>query len=78
LQHFILEVGKGAEFPKTGKLLGEARVEALHKQDIQKEGQLIVLRLKNIELNSKCAPCYSSCFRYSSHANVHAASARRW
>lgn len=55
LRHFIVEVGKAAECPRTGKQLAAARVERLMRHDLAKEEALIVLRLKNIELNAKCA-----------------------
>ena len=55
LRHFIVEVGKGAEDPNTGKLIRAQLVEKLHSQDILKEEKLISLRLKSIELRNKCA-----------------------
>lgn len=55
LRHFIVEVGKGAEDPNTGKPIKAQLVEKLHSQDILKEEKLISLRLKSIELRNKCA-----------------------
>jgi Domain of unknown function (DUF4201) len=54
LRHFVLEVGKAAEYPRTGVRLSEAAVARLHKADSAREETLIGLRLKNIELHTKC------------------------
>jgi hypothetical protein len=55
LRHFIVEVGVGAEYARTGKLVSARLVKKLHQQDLLREEQLISLRLKNIELHNKCA-----------------------
>ena len=55
LRHFIVEVGKAAEWPRSGKPMNAKQVETLHAQDLAKEERLVALRLKHLELHTKCA-----------------------
>ena len=64
-----MEVGKAAEWPRSGKPMNPRQVEKLHSIDLEKEERLVALRLKHIELQNKCAAgqavplrwcCYSS------------------
>jgi hypothetical protein len=62
LRHFLREVGKGAEYARTGAPLSESAVAKLLRADDARESTLIGLRLKNIELTTKCAA--AAVFRY--------------
>ena len=55
LRHFVTEVGKAAEYPRTGKPLGAAAMAKLHAADVAREERLVTARLRNIELRNKCA-----------------------